>query len=142
MNMKRTDEIKIDSELALAEHIRDLRKQWHESKYLLITVRTGKQRTLTQNRALHLFLGMLADDLNAAGLDMRRVLKHDVDIPWTTESCKEFLWRPIQSAMLNKESTTEADRQEYTQVHEVLSRYLGEKIGIRAPDWPKKKEAA
>ena len=137
-----TDEIKIDSELSLAEHIRDLRKQWHESKYLIVNVRTGKTRTLTQNRSLHLFLGMLADDLNAAGMDMRRVLKQEVDIPWTTESCKEFLWKPLQIALLNKASTTEADRQEYTKVHEVLSRHLSQKLGISAPEWPKKKKAA
>lgn len=136
------DEIRIDSELALAEHIRDLRKWWHENKYLLVRVRTGKQRTLTQNRALHLFLGMLADELNAGGFDMRRVLKQDVDIPWTTETCKEFLWKPLQEAMLNKSSTTEADRTEYTQVHETLSRHLGQKLGIQVPEWPKRPEAA
>lgn len=136
------DEIRIDSELALAEHIRDLRKWWHENKYLLVRVRTGKQRTLTQNRALHLFLGMLADELNEGGFDMRRVLKQDVDIPWTTETCKEFLWKPLQEAMLNKSSTTEADRTEYTQVHETLSRHLGQKLGIRVPEWPKRRDAA
>lgn len=136
------DEIRIDSELALAEHIRELRKCWLENRYLLIRVRTGKQRTLTQNRALHLFLGMLADELNAAGYDMRKVLKQEVDIPWTTESCKEFLWRPLQAALINKESTTEADRNEYTQVHELLSRHLGQKLGIQVPEWPKRREAA
>ena len=140
--MNFTDEIKIDSELALAEHIRDLRQAWHENHYLIVKVREGKQRTLTQNRALHLFLGMLADELNAGGFDMRHVLKQDVEIPWTKDSCKEFLWRSIQEAMLNKKSTTEADRFEYTQVHEVLSRHLGQKFGIQVPEWPKKKDVA
>lgn len=135
-----TDEIKIDSEIALAEHIRDLRKMWHENHYLIVRVRTGKQRTLTQNKALHLWLGMLADDLNAAGLDMRKVLKQEVDIPWTTESCKEYLWRPIQQVLLNKESTAEADRIEYTKVCEVLAQHLAEKLQVIAPDWPKKKQ--
>ena len=137
-----SDEIRIDSELALAEHIRELRKQWYESKYLLVRVRTGKQRTITQNRALHLFCGMLADLLNASGMDMRRVLKQDVDIPWTTESAKEYLWRPIQEAVIGKTSTTEADRIEYSQVHEVLSRHLAQKLGVTAPEWPRRKEAA
>lgn len=140
--MNFTDEIKIDSELALAEHIRDLRQAWHENHYLIVKVRAGKQRTLTQNRALHLFLGMLADELNAGGFDMRRVLKHDVDIPWSTETCKEFLWKPLQAVLLNKKSTTEADRTEYTQVHQLLSRHLGEKLGVSVPEWPKKKDAA
>lgn len=137
-----TDEIRIDSEIALAEHIREIRKQWNESKYLIVKVRTGKQRTLTQNRALHMFLGWLAEELNSAGLDMRRVLKQEVDIPWTTESCKEFLWRPIQEAVIGKESTTEADRVEYSAVHEVLAHHLSTKLGVTCPEWPKKKEAA
>lgn len=137
-----SDEIRIDSEIALAEHIRQLRKQFQESKYLIVKVRTGKQRTLTQNSALHLFLGWLAEELNAAGMDMRRVLKQEVDIPWTTESCKEHLWRPIQELVINKSSTVEADRVEYTAVYDVLARHMATKLGITVPEWPKKKEAA
>jgi hypothetical protein len=137
-----TDEIKIDSELALAEFIRDIRKQWLDSKYLIVNVRKGTQRTLTQNRALHLWLGMLADELNAQGLDMRKVLKQGVEIPWTTESAKEYLWRPIQEALLNKESTVDADRTEYTKVLDVLVRHLADKLNVVAPDWPRKKDAA
>lgn len=133
-----SDEIRIDSELALAEHIRDVRKAWHQSKYLLVRVRTGRQRTLTQNNALHLFLEMLADELNAGGFDMRRVIKEEVDIPWTKDSCKEYLWKPLQEAMISKQSTTEADRTEYTQVYEVLSRHLGQKLGIQVPEWPRR----
>lgn len=136
-----TDEIKIDSELALAEHIRDLRKRWYESKYLLVTVREGKQRTLTQNRALHLWLGMLADTLNAAGLDMRKVLKQEVDIPWSTETCKDMLWRPIQQAVIAKDSTVDADRIEYSRVYDVLDRHLQEKFGAQLHiDWPRKQD--
>jgi hypothetical protein len=135
-----TDEIRIDSEIALAEFIRDLRKEWHESKYLLVKVRTGRQRTLTQNKALHLFLGMLADELNARNLDMRRVLRHDVEIPWTTDSAKEHLWKPIQEAVIGKESTTEADRIEYTKVYEVLAHHMATKLGVTVPEWPKKKQ--
>jgi len=135
-----TDEIKIDSELALAEHIRDLRKQWHESKYLIVTVRTGKQRTLTQNKALHLFLGMLADELNAKQMDMRKTLRHDVELPWSTETVKEFIWRPIQEAVIAKESTTEADRQDYSKVYEVLAHHMATRLGVTIPEWPRKKQ--
>jgi hypothetical protein len=135
-----SDEIAINSELALAEHIRDLRAQWHKEKFLLVTARKGRQRTLTQNRALHLFLGMLADDLNAAGLDMRKVLKQEVDIPWTTESAKAYLWRPIQEAVIRKESTADADRVEYSAVYEVLARHLATKLGVTCPEWPRKQD--
>ncbi len=135
-----SDEIKIDSELALAEHIRDLRKRWYESKYLIVTVREGRQRTLTQNRALHLWLGMLADTLNAAGLDMRKVLRQDIDLPWNTDNAKEHLWRPIQEAVISKSSTVDADRIEYSKVFEVLTHHLSTKLGIECPDWPRKQD--
>lgn len=137
-----SDEIRIDSEIALAEHIRDLRKAFYESKYLIVKVRTGKQRTLTQNSALHLFCQMLSDQLNASGLDMRKVMKPEAEIPWDGNSVKERLWKPLQEAILGKLSTTEADRVEYTLVHEVLGRHLAKTQGINIPDWPKRKEAA
>jgi len=52
---------------------------------------TEKQRTLKQNKSLHKFCELLADELNAAGLDMKTVLKPSVDIPWSKTSVKEFL---------------------------------------------------
>lgn len=133
------DEIKIDSELALAEAIREIRKQWHESKYLIVKVRTGKQRTLTQNRALHLWLSMVADELNAHGLDMKRTLKQEVDIPWTEASAKEYLWRPLQEVALQKHSTTEADRVEYSVVRDILAAHIARRFGLTLPPWPAKK---
>ena len=90
----------------------------------------AKQRTLTQNRALHQYYTHLAAALNASGYDMRRTLKQDVEIPWTPELVKEFLWRPLQNALLNKESTTELTTKEIDEVLDVLTRHLGEKLGI------------
>lgn len=136
------DEYKIDSELALAEYIRDIRKDWHESKYLIASHRSGKVRTLTQNRALHLFCSMCADELNASGFDMKRTLKPEVDIPWNGDSFKESIWKPIQEAVIGKLSTTEADRTEYSEVREVIARHMAQKLGVTLPEWPRKKEAA
>ena len=94
-----------------------------------------KRRTSLQNRSLHLFCQQLADALNTAGLDMRKTLKHDIEIPWTMENVKNHLWRPIQKAMTEKHSTTEMDSAEPSQIYEVLNRHLGEKFGISVP-WP------
>ena len=137
-----TDEIKIDSELALAEHIAWLRKEWLENRYLVVKVKTGKQRTLTQCRALHLFFRMLADELNAKQMDMRKVLRHDVELQWTPAAVKEYIWRPIQEAVIAKESTTEADRQEYDKVYQVLAHHMATRLGITCPEWPRKREDA
>lgn len=96
----------------------------------------SKQRTLTQNRAMHKFCQMLADTLNGAGYDQMKVLQHDADIPWSQVTVKELLWKPVQKAMLNKESTTEANRKDYSEVHKVLCRHLASKLGITCPSWP------
>lgn len=87
-------------------------------------------RTTQQNKALHLFFELLAETLNDAGFDMKKVLKDDVDIPWNKEMVKEYLWRPIQIAYLNKKSTTKLKKNEVDKVYNVLNRHIGEKLGI------------
>ncbi len=93
-------------------------------------MKKGKQRTLSQNKALHLYFTMLADELNAAGYDMKKILKPEIDIPWTADSIKNFVWRPIQRVMLEKESTKDLNRVEITKVWEVIHKSIGEKYGI------------
>ena len=93
------------------------------------------KRTTQQNNALHLYLERLADALNAAGYDMKKTLKHDVDIPWNKEMAKDFLWRPVQEALTGKESTADMDTHDPMQIYEVLSRHIGQKIGVFV-EWP------
>ncbi|MBB20209.1 MAG: hypothetical protein CMP20_12220 [Rickettsiales bacterium] len=138
-----SDTITINSEIALAKAQKQLADMWRENKYLEVDIRRkAKQRTLTQNAAMHLFFGWLADALNDAGMDMRRTLRHDIDIPWTPASVKEHLWRPIQQAMTDKQSTKDITTVEPTAIHEVLSRHLGERLGIQCPAWPKRDQEA
>lgn len=94
-------------------------------------------RTLTQNKALHKDCALIAKKLNDAGKDMRIVLRADYLIPWTTESVKEHIFRPIMKALYGKESTTELNKlQEIDKIHEVIMRELGEKHGIEWHDFP------
>lgn len=99
---------------------------------MLLTIysESEKARTLKQNRAMHKYFRMLAEALNNAGLDMKKTLKPEIDIPWTEENVKNHLWRPIQIAMLGKRSTTELDTVNPSEVYNVLSRHLSEKFGI------------
>lgn len=94
---------------------------------------TEAQRTLQQNKALHLFFRLLADELNSAGLDMRKTLKPSIDIPWSPNTIKEYLWRPIQEAQLIKKSTTELNTSEINKIWETLNRHLGERFGLYVP---------
>lgn len=93
-------------------------------------IQQTKQRTLSQNRALHLYFGQIADALNEAGFDMKRTLKHDVEIPWNAGTVKDWLWRPIQDAQLGKESTTELTTKEIDEIFDTLNRHLGNVTGV------------
>ena len=129
-----------NSEVTLAEAHHELDRLWQKHKYVEVTFRTGRQRTLTQNAALHLFCEWLSEVLNDAGYDMRRTLRQDVEIPWSGHTVKEHLWKPVQKALLDKGSTTEADRVEYSEVYDVIARHMADKFGIQVPEWPRRKE--
>ena len=130
----------VNSEQSFDSFVAHSRKLFDEHKYVTFGYTTGRQRSAQQNKALHVYCRLLSDALNTAGLDQRKVLKDDIDIPWTPEAVKIHLWKVIQKAVIGKESTTEAERGDYTKVHEVLTRHLGEKLGIDYIPWPEKRE--
>ena len=92
-----------------------------------------RQRTLAQNRALHLYYRKLAQALNEAGLEMKKVLKLGIEIPWTEESIKNHLWRPIQKSLIGVVSTKDQNKGDVSLVYETLNRHLGEKFGVFVP---------
>ena len=97
-------------------------------------------RTPRQNRGLHLWLTWLAEWLNNAGLDMRKVLKPSIAIPWTKDSAKKFLWHPIQEAMFDTDSTKQLKKLQVTEVEKVLVRHLAEKFKFESPPFPHQTE--
>jgi hypothetical protein len=124
-----------DSRASFEKLIAEMRKDFDEHNYIRAQYKIGKQRSPKQNNALHKFCDLLANALNDAGLDMKHVLKPDVDIPWTGLAVKNHLWRPVQKAMLGKESTVEPHRDEYPKIYDVLNRHLIDKHSISVP-WP------
>lgn len=91
------------------------------------------KRTLSQNKALHLFFEQLAEALDDGGYSVQQVLAEAVERPWTKESVKELIWRPIQEAMTGEHSTADLDKLDVDAVYEVLNRHLGQKFGIHVP---------
>ena len=77
----------------------------------------------------------LAEQLNDAGYTVMKTLKPSVEIDWTPILIKELIWRQIQKAMYDKESTTELTSGEMQVVYDTLNRHLGERFGIHCP-WP------
>jgi len=90
-----------------------------------------KTRTSKQNKALHVYFQLLADALNDAGFDMKKVMR--VDIPWTAYAIKEYLWKPVMKQQLGKESTKDLETKEIDQVYDSVNRAVGERTQIHVP---------
>lgn len=91
----------------------------------------AKRRSLTLNRSLHLWCKLLANDLNSAGHDMRRVILPDYDIAWNKQMVMEYLWRPIQKVVTGHDSTTKPTSAQYQEIYENLNR----RLPVHTP-WP------
>ena len=94
-----------------------------------------KQRTDAQNRALWKYFELLADELNSAGYDMKKVLKPNVDIPWSKQTICDYVWKPIMKAQIGLESTTEMTTKDIDQIYDTINRHIGEKFGLHV-DFP------
>jgi len=105
-----------------------------ENKFVEIRIdKLKKTRTSQQNRALHLWFTQLAEALNLAGWDMRKLIKQEVDISWSGISIKEYLWRPIQEIYLKKKSTTQLKTEEIDQIYDQVNRIVGQRTGVYVP---------
>jgi len=95
-----------------------------------------KRRTTQQNSALHLFFSFVANELNEIGITYQyRGLKVQVmELRYTANIVKEFVWRPIQIAMFNKKSTTKINTQEINQIVDVITLFFAERgVSIEFP---------
>lgn len=84
-------------------------------------------------------LALVAQTLNEAGYSVIATIKNvGIEGRWTTMRVKEFIWRPVQTSMYGKKSTTELEKLEgeIGRIHEVIMRELGEKHEIEWHDFP------
>lgn len=96
-----------------------------------------KQRTDQQNKALWLWMTILAKTLNEAGLEPRKVLKPTYNLQWTKEMIHDNIWIPIQEALYGTNSTTFLHKQEQIEkIHEIIMRELGEKHELEYIPFP------
>ena len=91
-------------------------------------------RTTQQNKALHLYLSQVADEMNAAGYDAKQVIS--LPIRLTPELVKDCIFKVIMRAMYpDKESSTELSTTEIQNVYETMNAATGEKFGVSL-EWP------
>lgn len=120
----------VDDRRSLEAFIKMMTQMYEEKKYLTLKIKGGKTRTSAQNNALHVYCRLLGEKLNDSGYDMKRVIKQEVDIPWSPSLVKEYLWKPIQKIVANEDSTAKAGSDAYYKTYSVLSRHLSDKFGV------------
>mgnify|MGYP002343972023 CR=1 FL=1 len=123
----------VNSDASLENFIKHLRDLYTDKKYIQVKWSTEKALTAPQLRSVFLYCDLLSKELNGRGLDMVKTLKAGVDIPWSKESARQFMWQPIQEAQFNKKSLTELKTHEVTKIYDVINRHLSDKFGVYVP---------
>ncbi len=133
----------INSDSSFGIATRALNDIYVANKYCTVNVQTGRQRTNTQNNAIHKFCRMIADACNAAGFEyeIKSVLTGGfIEMPWTMERVKSAIWSEVQLAMYpEKKGTSSLNTDEVSEVANVIMRHLAEKRGLNIP-FPSKDE--
>ena len=108
-------------------------------------VKTGKTinlvekkntRTTRQNSALHLLFTIIANQLNEMGVEFQHIgLKGQIiSTRHNPHLVKEHVWKPIQKALFDIESTTKLNTEQINEVVDVLAKFFGERgIVIQFP---------
>tara|TARA_R110000796_G_scaffold42012_9_gene104170 strand:- start:5062 stop:5484 length:423 start_codon:yes stop_codon:yes gene_type:complete len=131
--MNSAERFDINSKESLEEFYQIIIEEWKVNPSLTVEWRKGKKRSNAQNNALQVYCKELAEAFCDRGLDMRRVLKKEIDIPWTKDSVRDYLWKPLQEVIIGKSSTKDANTNEYSKVYDVLNRHVSDKYGFSIP---------
>lgn len=86
------------------------------------------KRSSQQNRSLHLLFNNISFELNKMGLQFvyRGIKGMEIEVPYTPETVKDYLWRPLQVALIGKESTTKLTTENINAIFEVLAKWFAE----------------
>lgn len=126
----------VSDEHTAEEFSKAVRERLSKKRYTEYTWRNAPTRTLRtskQNAALWAWLREISDLLNDRGLDMRCVLRDDIDLPWDAYRAKEHLVKPINKALYGIDSTRDLERQQVSEVVDVINRKLTDRFGISVP---------
>jgi hypothetical protein len=81
----------VNSEISLQSIIGELRSMWHEHRYLRVTVKTGKDRSLDQNSISHAWYEQVARELREYdALGVKRYCKLHFGVPILRAEDAEF----------------------------------------------------
>ncbi len=134
--MASDNEFLVNSDTTYVAFMKLAHDLYMEHRYIEFKYKTGKQRTNLQNRALHLYFTMLAMAFKESEITLPDLIELpfvEVDLSIDAHLIKEKLWKPIQKALIDEESTAKAKRRDYTEVYDTLNRYTSDRFGISVP---------
>lgn len=108
-------------------------KKLIDSEQVIEIKNVGKKRSLRQNRSLYLWFELVSKEFNDAGIDMRKFIEDGIDIPFTPETVKSHLWKPVMEGYLEKTSTTELKSKDIDKIYDILNKHIGERTGLHIP---------
>lgn len=98
------------------------------------------QRTELQNRSMHKFFRMVADQCQEQGISQQALFEaRSIDVPVTEHAIKS-LWHSIQNQLYGQVSTTELSRSQVNTVYEALITGMGQKLGLGYVPFPSEDE--
>lgn len=94
-----------------------------------IDIKNQSVRTILQNRALHKYFTIIANELNDLGIEYQYtgISGKTFELRYTTDLVKTFIWKPIQLALFNIESTTKINTQQINEIVDVLTKFFGDR---------------
>jgi hypothetical protein len=90
-------------------------------------------RTWRQNNTLHLLFRHMAKGLNDAGFEIPHPFKPDLEIPYSEESVKELLYKPIITMYFKVDRSTELDTEQLSESMTILVDAVNRNTGVYIP---------
>ena len=90
-------------------------------------------RTYRQNRTIHLLFRRMAEALNEAGFEISHPFKPDLEIPWSEESVKDLLYRPIITSYFKVDRSSLLDTAQLSESMEILVDAVNRNTGVYVP---------
>ena len=100
-----------------------------------VEIKNLDTRTNQQNKALYLYMTMIANTLNRENIPTSQVLK--MDINWTADKVKHMIVRPLMEALFSIKSTTKLKKGDFDILIDTLTKAMGQR-GISMPPFPNK----
>jgi len=112
-----------------------------QGKYV---IKIGKPtRTNPQNRSIHKYCDIVAQEINNAGLTKVAVLSMlKSEMPWSMQAVKDEIWRPFQVHLGLPESTTKLKTNEIDKVYNLCNLFLMSKLRMDHIPFPSREEQA